>query len=500
MDSGWGIRLLQKTIRSGIIALAVFAPLAFGAVHVWAYSVVEISVIFLMGLWLMQTFFKAKSQVEHKKHKIPLGFNLLLGGFVCLIIFQLIPFSPKVIKRLSPAAYDLYRALLPKYDCRTEPEHSLRRQSGSDSPCLGVENASCAGEKSLRPISIYPFATKTELLKLLSYIGLFYLVTNSQYTRKQVNWLIAIIILVGCFEAFYGLLEYISGHQYILLYKKKYYTDCVTGTFINRNHFAGYLELVIALTVGVMVYQWHRLPDNMSRGIRGIILRLAGEQGGKLAFLGLGVILMLLAVIGSQSRMGILSITFSLVLMSVFWLFQAGGKSFLKFVYLLFLAGCLAGMWLGPEPLINRFSLLRQEARYERSRVSVWHDTLCLISDFPLLGSGLGTYRYIFPKYRQVRTQGNYQHAHNDYLELAAETGLVGFAMLMTLAGYFIYLLIKKWRRRNSIYVKGISLGGLGGLAALLFHGMADFNMHIPANPLLLSIIMGISWRAVTQL
>ncbi len=125
---------------------------------------------------------------------------------------------------------------------------------------------------------------------------------------------------------------------------------------------------------------------------------------------------------------------------------------------------------------------------------------MLLIKDFPLWGSGLGSYRYIFPKYKHSLAQANYYHAHNDYLELAAETGIVGFLMIMGLAGCFWRQLIVKWFNRKSTYVKGLVLGGIGGGVAMSVHSLTDFNMHIPANIMLLVVIMGVSWSAVTQL
>jgi O-antigen ligase len=499
MRSTKAVKFLNKMIELGVIFLIVFSPLAFGSVHVWAYSIMELSVILLISIWLIKMWLEKPSlRNQNQVKKMPKGINLLVMAFVGLLLFQLIPFSSTVLKYLSPATYDLYRMTLTGYDRIPVNDQGLEHKPIS--PHSPSQQASIISTSNWRSISIYPYATRTELLKVLSYIGLFYLVVNNLNDRKQVSWLIAIIILIGCFEAFYGLLEYLSGHQHIFLYKKKYCTAYATGTFVNKNHFAGYLEMVIPLGVGVMIYHWLSLPASPLKGVRGFITRLASEQGSKLALLALAVIIMLLGVIFSQSRMGILSVVTSLLVMTALLIWGGGGKGVFKLISIILIIGTLGGMWLGIEPLIKRFSLLPEEITPEISRVVLWEDTIQLVRDFPLWGSGLGTYRYIFPKYKSTKIQATYYHAHNDYLELLAETGMIGFLTVMGLVGYLLVQVTIKWRRRKNPYVKGMVLGGIGSLVAQLFHSLADFNMHIPANVLLVSVIIGTSWKMVTQL
>jgi O-antigen ligase len=482
MDPGRIGRFSRKVIESGVIFLVIFTPLAFGTVHIWAYSIMELGVILLMLAWVIKSAVNRHSSV--KAIKMPLQ-NMLVIIFVGLLLFQLLPLPPAVLRYLSPSTYDLYR----------DAGISAGGQGGED----GAEDR-FRPASSWRTLSIYPYAAKTELFKILAYIGLFYLVSHNLTGRRQINRLLAIIISVGCFEAFYGLLEYLSGHQYILCYRKKYYTDCVTGTFVNRNHFAGYLELVIPLTLGMMVYYWRKSPPSPLRGGRGLIARLASEPGSKLVLLASAAVIMLLGVIFSQSRMGMLSVAASLLVMGFLLMWVKEGKRFLGFISFVLVSASLGGLWLGIEPLASRFSFLPKEIAVEGNRAAVWGDTIQLVKDFPLWGSGLGSYRYIFPKYKRIRTQTSYHHAHNDYLELAAETGIIGLLIILGLAGCFLARLVIGWRRRRrDPYVKGIVLGGIGGLTALLFHSITDFNMHIPANPLLLSVIMGVSWGMLAR-
>ncbi len=478
-------------IESGIIFLLVFTPLAFGAVHIWAYSVMEVSVILLLGMWIIKSIAARRlSKRDKMKHSQMPVVNILTAAFVGLLVFQLVPFPAAAMKRLSAHTYDLYQAVLPGYDSSN---------SGSAESALNRQYEADAAKSDWRPISVYPYATRVEFLKILAYIGFFYLIIHNITTKKQINRLVLVIIAVGCFEAMYGLLEGLSGQQHIFFYEKRYYTDCVTGTFVNRNHFAGYLEMVISLCFGMIIYRWLKLPANPHKGMRGFINRLTSEQGSKLVLLVFAGSIMLMGLILSQSRMGQFSLLAALAVMTLCLMWEMKSRKIIKLISVVLLIGISGGIWLGLNPLIGRYALLPKEIAAEGSRAAIWRDTMVLIKDFPLWGSGLGSYRYIFPKYKRSIAQAVYHHAHNDYLELAAETGMVGFLIIMGLAGYFWQQVITKWHRRKSTYVKGLVFGCIGGGAAMLFHSFADFNMHIPANILLLTVIMGVSFSAVTQ-
>lgn len=498
------VKICDKIIESGIIFLIIFTPLAFGTVHVWAYTLMELTVIILLLVWLFKTAISYRLQVTP-----PLTLPLLL--FLCLILFQMLPLPPSAIKHLSPNTYQLYQQTLPGWPnghyARLKlpnPQSTIRNsQSQIENPALNSTNSinpknSVNSTNSWRPLSIYRYATKTELLKIIAYIGLFFLIINNVKTRKQINRLTLAIILVGCFEAFYGLLEYLSGHQHIFFFKKKYYTDCVTGTYINRNHFAGYLEMVIPLTFGLLIsHQW-KVFNNPSKSWRYRLSTLDSWLSTN-ALLIFAAIIMILTLIFSQSRMGIFSLLGSMSFMSLVLLISSKRtrKRIIIFISTLALILILWGTWIGLNPVLERFSFIPQEYASESGRPVVWKDTINLIKDFPILGTGLGTYVHIFPRYKTVKAQVLYDHAHNDYLEFLSEVGIIGVSIVLVGIGLFTIKVIKRWRERRDPFVKGITLGGLTGIVAILLHSATDFNLHIPANALLLSIILGLTWVTV---
>jgi len=129
-------------------------------------------------------------------------------------------------------------------------------------------------------------------------------------------------------------------------------------------------------------------------------------------------------------------------------------------------------------------------------RILVWKDCIHIIKDFPLFGSGLGTFKYIYPLYKEnLKIAVDYHYAHNDYIHLLVETGFIGFSCLMT--GLIILFkdamkfLKYNTQTRNS-YGYFITLGALTGIVSILVHSLADFNLHIPSNALYFTTMIGI--------
>jgi O-antigen ligase len=403
----------------------------------------------------------------------------------------MLPLPPSVIKHLSPNTYRLYQQTLPGYDLEN-------RKSPSGCKFNFLKSPHHSFTQSWKSLSIYRHATRTEFLKILAYIGIFFLIINNIKTRRQVNRLILCIILVGCFEAFYGLLEYLSGHQHIFFIKKKYYNDCVTGTYINRNHLAGYLGMVIPVAFGLLIARSLNYSFIHTGSWRH---RLSGIESylSKNSLIIFAAIVMILTLIFSQSRMGIFSLLCSLSFMSLVIIASSRERRKRTFISIstLVIILVLWGSWIGLNPVVERFSSVFREWASEGGRPVIWKDTVNLVKDFPALGTGLGTYIYIFPKYKTIRARLLYDHAHNDYLEYLSEIGIIGILIMLAGIALFIIKIIKRWQKRRDAYVRGMTLGGLTGIVAIILHSAADFNLHIPANALLLAIIMGLTFNMV---
>jgi len=118
-----------------------------------------------------------------------------------------------------------------------------------------------------------------------------------------------------------------------------------------------------------------------------------------------------------------------------------------------------------------------------------------LIRDFPLFGSGLGTFEIVYRQYQTTLVENVVDHAHNDYLEFAANTGFIGAAVLFMPIFYLLQRMIVAFLEDRHDYRRSITLGCIGGTLTILLHSLADFNLQIPANALVFAVILGIGYR-----
>ena len=130
-----------------------------------------------------------------------------------------------------------------------------------------------------------------------------------------------------------------------------------------------------------------------------------------------------------------------------------------------------------------------------RGRIELWRDTARIAADHPWMGSGPGTFGAVYPAYKTNPDQVIYDHAHNDYVQLWAETGWIGFGLAIGILGTVLGLVIAGWRARRSPWAKGLLAGVVTGIVALLIHGLNDFNFHIPSNAALFAALMGLAWN-----
>jgi O-antigen ligase len=290
---------------------------------------------------------------------------------------------------------------------------------------------------------------------------------------------------MGVLESLYGMFEFFSGHHHILYLRG---ISSVTGTFINRNYFAGYLLMVIPLSMGLFLSR-----DALhGRRFQGWRQRLSSFEG-KTLLLGFGIIVMILGLIFSASRMGILSLVLSFTLISILFKTTQRGRGFSKTTLLILGLAVLWAVWIGLDVVIGRFFSVSEDLKW---RWTVWGDTCRIVRDFPILGSGLGTFSQIFPMYKSFHMRRFVSHAENDFLELASEAGLIGAGILIIL---FIFLFVKAVSRLRSMPMtdsgRYIGIGGLVGILALMFHSLGERNLQVPANAFLFTFLWAVVLR-----
>jgi O-antigen ligase len=446
--------MLNWPIKLILIFLFIFTPIAFGSMEFWAFSIMELGILSILIFWSIQAM----------GYQSPIRFTtlpiVLLSLFLCLIIFQVVPLPSWIIKMISPTTYKIRHQLL-------MTNNPLR----------------------MIPLSFVPFVTKIEFIKWLTLSILFLFLLHSRITEERystIKQFIVVIFLMGVFESLYGMFEYFSGHQQILYLKG---ASLVTGTFINHNYFAGYLLMVIPLSMGLLFSR----EANQSVYYGGWRHRLS-SMDGKTIIIGFGVIVMILGLLFSGSRMGItcLLLSFSLVI----FFFRNPRQKEKRFSRTSILVLCLAllwAVWIGLDAVISHFFTTAEDFKM---RWMIWVNTFQILKEFPLFGSGLGTFSQIFPMYRSFHIRGLVTHAENDFLQLATEVGLIGIGILLVL---FFFLFLKAVSGIRSISQwesqKYIGVGGLVGILALMFHSIVERNVQVPANAFLYTFIWGIIFR-----
>jgi O-antigen ligase len=333
------------------------------------------------------------------------------------------------------------------------------------------------GPVSSASLSAVPGASKDALLILAGYVLVYLITADLRRRLRKGYWLlVGPIILIAALEAVLGILQYSGG------------ADAGVGTYVNRNHFAGLLEMSLPLAVMLGV---HLLTRETDRGSQAAI------SPGILAS-GLFAVsaLILVSIVDSHSRMGFLSVLSALLLMGVVGVLRHYSEERAAWRWLavfgLLATFVLAFVFLSSDKLIGRFSVMTVANELSNdTRREIWHETVPLIKDYAVTGCGLGAYESCFFPYKFVAPGHIVDYAHNDYLQVMAELGVPAFICLLAV---FVLDYANALRRTGrSTSSRHLALACAGSLTAILIHSSADFNLYIPANGMLAAWVAGIA-------
>ncbi len=463
----------ERMVFTGMALLLLFAPLAFGSVHVWSYSTVVVGVFLLTALYYMDRLvFSHERNIEWVSTPV----NWVFLSFFIIIGLQVLPIPMSWLAFISPTtAVD-----------KTEL-FSILSRIGHKIP-------------SWTYLAYYRHPLILEGLKSAASIAMFFLVLNTVKSKRYLNILMYVLIGVGLFESVYAIHQVYSETPRVWWLESRAGGRWASGTYIVSNHFAAYLEMMIPLTLGFMVAQQHQTKQATSGlgGVRSMIQKTVGwfspeNANPKMFFLFFSAIVMGVGLLLSGSRGGIVSLGAALFLMSVLFLTKSRYRKF----GLLMLCFCLIalgfGSHLGVDPTFEKFE--HTEKGYH-GRVSTYRSMLPMLKHYPILGVGWGNFRYLYPRYVPKDYDGvsSSGHAHNDWLEAGAELGLLGGGLIFMAFGIFLFKMVCIWLKRKDSFAVGVGIGTIGGLLAMGFHSLFDLNMHIQANPLTLAAISGIGY------
>jgi O-antigen ligase len=283
-----------------------------------------------------------------------------------------------------------------------------------------------------------------------------------------------ILLVVGVFEALLGLAQFFVMPGWIFGYVSA--VSRSSGTLINRNHFAGLMEMFIPIALGV-AYMSARRFGGLARPY---IYLLAGA-------------LMSLALLFSLSRMGILSFLFTFCFLGILQWHRSQRTIAAGLAVGMGALVAAGALWIGVDNILQRYSdLLVADGLLRESRIMVFRDVTRMIVANPL-GVGVDNFQDRFRQYQTFRPDLLFDHAHNDYLETAAEWGL---PVAMAYWSFIVFAVIRAIRLFDSVHSpeqRGILLACIGAILAILIHSLTDFNLQIPSNATLFFTFVGIS-------
>jgi len=489
--------MFSHIILAGLLILIIFAPIAVGSVYIVTYSAMELLIYSLLALHLWTADFahlnaqlsgsssvNSTPNTQHSTRSSYLRRTLLLMSPIFLFhifcLFQMLPLPFYFLEKLSPQTAALYMR-------------------------LGLPLGFTPLAQSSLPLTLSLSVTNAAMLKWLAYTAVFFLAATfvpPNADEGWIDWLFMAVFVIGFAEAVYGLYLYLNQSEYLLWFKRMYQRGGVAGTYINYNHFVGLMNMCIPASVALFASRigFRSKTRYFQRATVDRVTIAASPNALFLYFLLLGLTVMVLAVIFSLSRMGQFSLIAAITLFAVPYLLSTARRPpralVLPVVLLAVLSlGLLWGAWKGLDPVEDRWQTLK--VSYE-DRFLIWSSTSRLIRNFPLTGTGLGTYELAYAPYKPQRYGALIvDHAHNDYLELISEVGVAGFAPWLAFYLSFFLFTMHAWFKRRNHFSRFLGAGGLVAATAMLVHSLADFNLQIPANAMLLFLIMGLTWRVV---
>ena len=438
-------------------------PILFAAVQPWVWSVYSLSMItvFLIFLW------KDRIRISLAPS---ISVNLSVILFFTVTLFLCLPLPAFILSNLSPV----------RFQTLTNAQVLL------NSPT------------TWQTLSYSPQFALSWWVFLFSLYLFFITIRGVCAERKTLKYIVYLMMGVALTEAVYGLIQALVPTLGVLWvdYVQAYMGDA-RGTFINRNHFAGFIEMVWPLFLGFTIAQggWGQ----------GYTLKkiLASERLNRQALLALGIVVLLLALLFSRSRGGIAGALMGFLTFVI--LARSGSKSMSRYTWLVLggIVGMLVvySMAIGIGPVADRFFTLRGGD----SRLDFWRDSLSIIKDHPL-GIGLRNYEKVFPVYNVSNLSNKIiDFAHNDYLQLLIEAGWIGFTAVLT--GFLIFMGKSAYRIKHMNPHKDplrffLATGAFSGLVSLAFHSFFDFNLQIPANCVyfvtLMAIVHSCAWPSAS--
>ena len=446
------------------VALAGWGVLAFGAVYPWAYwplfvgaSAAGLSAVVSARAW-------------HDPRLRAIG--LALAVVAATIAVQAVSLPAWLVESLSPGVSAFQSAFQ-----------------------VGYQPSATA------TLSIAPGAT---LVALVEWVALALLCLGLARTLEPrgVEWLARQFVGLGLTLAAFGIVQraFLDPQDPAIYgFWRPGVGAMPFGPFVNRNHFAGWMVMVVPVVAALAWAHVVRQADAPSGARRHWIGRLGSPDGNRILLMSTAVLVMAASVLVSGSRSGAVSLFVGLAVLGLFASRGAEGRRRWPGAAAFVLVFAVALLWAG-GPVLERFARASTEVQ---GRLGAWRDTLHIVQDFPLTGTGLGTYGRAMLVYQTGPRRAIYAEAHNDYLQLAAEGGLlVGVPVLVAVGLIGVGVFRRLRQREEDLIACWVRRGAAAGLAGILVQSSVAFSLQMPGNAVMCGVLLALALarpRSVTH-
>lgn len=448
-------------------ALVVWGTLAFGAVYPWGYRPLALAAAITGLAALTQAF---------RRGRLRAGDGVLLTALVLVIAgacVQTVPLPPRLRTALSPASEAYFREYDPVYRLAYDASRGAAVVVGALAP----------REVPRRPLSLDAEATWRGVFLLTAFTlllaGLVRTFARAGITRVA-RWLIAfgvVVALIGIVQKAVLGDHAFAGMKIYGFWEPTYKLTTPFGPFVNKNHFAGWMLLALPLAMGYFAGLAEAAAVE-TRTWRERLLWLSSQAGGQTQLLVLAIAVMTLSLLMTLSRSGVGGLVIAVGLTSL-----AGARALRSLKARVALGASLAVLIV----VAVQWSSVNLAARFDTlpgavsMRLHAWQDGWTIVKDFPLTGTGLNTYGAATLKYQTGDRVLHFREAHNDYLQIAAEGGLLlgvpaGVALIA-----FVWMVRRRFARsHDDRLTHWVRVGATTGLVAIAVQSLVEFSLQMP--------------------
>ena len=451
----------------GLLALLVWAPLPLGSNRSWAIGLLLVFALVLLGGTLLAwRNYSSAALARLTPFRWPLG---LIFSMVVLSWLQTCPLPSALVGVLSPMA------------------------------------AAAQMPSAWMTLSLDVFQSRLMATLAFVYFVVFLVTLLVVRNGPRLERLALVLVCSGVLQAVLGVVLFSTHAEYRLFFVNVSHSN-VIGSFVNRNHLAGYLCMCLSIGIGLMLSRLSTRKvkhSNWESRLKAVFEFMLSSK----MRLRLLLVVMVIALVLTQSRMGNTAFFSAMLVvgfLGIALMRKTAPRTIALIASLIVIDVLVVGTWVGLEKVVERIQGTELtvaaggkqesvEARTEAARTA-----LQLVQDYPLVGSGGGSFYNVFLSYRTPQYGYTYiDHTHNDYVEFASDYGLLGLGLVGSLVILTAWTVLKALARRKSALPRGMAFGVAMSIVALSIHSTVDFNLQIPANALTMVLILAMGWLAL---